>query len=79
LPVTLTWNRVSWAQGYQIQVDNTSDFRPVTYTVEVTADTLSANLDNLIDCTYYWRVRAKINDTTWGPWTAVQQFRLDLP
>lgn len=79
LPVTLTWNRVSWAQGYEIQVDHRSNFSSLKYRAEVAADTRAAVISNLIDCTYYWRVRAKINDTTWGPWSPVQQFFVDLP
>jgi glucose/arabinose dehydrogenase len=79
LPITLTWNRTSWAQGYEIQVDNGPRFTGPEYREEVPAGTLAVTITDLGACSYYWRVRAKIDDSTWGAWSAVQQFVLDLP
>jgi glucose/arabinose dehydrogenase len=79
-PVTLTWNRTSWAQGYEIQVDNGAGFMSLEYQDDqLSADTLSATVDGLVECNYYWRVRAKIDNNTWGAWSAAQRFGLDLP
>lgn len=80
LPVTLTWNRTSWAQGYEIQVDNGSTFSGPEYRDNtIPMGTLSATINDLTECNYYWRVRAKIDDNNWGEWGTVQQFSLDLP
>jgi len=80
LPVTLNWNRTTWAEGYEIQVDNGSGFTGIEYQDdEISASALSITINDLDECNYYWRVRAKKADDTWGSWSAVQQFGLDLP
>jgi glucose/arabinose dehydrogenase len=78
LPVLLTWNRISDVEGYEIQIDDTMSFTGVEHQEEFPADTLSVTVSDLIDCTYYWRVRAK-TDGTWGAWSRTQQFMLDVP
>ncbi len=80
LPFTLTWNRTSWSQGYEIQVARSSTFANLEYhDDDIAQGTLSATITALSECGYYWRVRAKINDTKWGAWSSTQQFVLDLP
>ena len=57
-PIALDWNDVATATGYQIQVDNDSDFSSVTVAPTSTASTYS--LSGLATgTTYYWRVQAQ--------------------
>ncbi len=57
-PITLDWNDVATATGYQIQVDNNSDFSSVTVAPTATASTYA--LSGLAaGTTYYWRVQAQ--------------------
>jgi hypothetical protein len=76
---TLTWNRVSYAAGYEIQVDNTATFTlPLSFTTQVNSpNTLEATTTALADGVYYWRVRAKKADGTFGPWSSVESFTVD--
>ena len=75
---TLTWGRVSWALGYEIQVDNQSDFsHPEFEDNALTIDELEVETTTLNDCSYYWRVRAKRTATTWGAWSPPQSFVID--
>ncbi len=65
----LTWGRVSWATNYQIEVATTNTFgAAVKFTSIVSADTLSAVTSALLDGIYFWHVRAKRTDGTWGGW-----------
>jgi hypothetical protein len=71
----LTWNPVSWAQGYQIQIDDDPNFgSPITVPVEFSTDTLSYTTPELANGTYYWHVRAKRDALNWGNWSATQTF-----
>lgn len=81
LPVVLTWNRISWAQGYEVQVDDQPDFSRPEYSAEVTEDAFSVTIPTLQDCAYNWRVRAKVDDANdvWGPWSSRQPFTLNAP
>jgi hypothetical protein len=78
--VSLTWNTVSWATGYQVQVNNAALFTG-TYNVlqELPVDQASLSVSPPQDGTYYWRVRAKKSDGTWGSWSAVESFSVDVP
>lgn len=77
---TLTWEGTIWAAGYWIQVDNQADFAHPEYdNANLTADQLSITVDALRDCTYYWRVRAKRATGTWGNWSAIDTFVVDVP
>jgi hypothetical protein len=42
------------------------------------ADTLFVT-PTLADGLYYWRVRAQKADSTWGAWSAVDSFVVDVP
>lgn len=73
---TLTWNRLSWAVGYEIQVDNLPSFStPLEYTKEVSSSTLAVT-PPLPDCLHYWRVRAKGNSNSWS---AVNSLVINAP
>jgi hypothetical protein len=64
---TLDWQGVSGATGFDVQLDNNSDFSSPVINTSTTASiyTLSSNLSG---GTYYWRVRAK-NSAGPGPWS----------
>jgi hypothetical protein len=73
---TLTWSEISWALGYQIELDDEPGFTsPTREPVAVAAFTTST----LSNGTYYWRVRAKKNDLEWGNWSATQSFVVSAP
>ncbi len=79
---TLSWGYVSWATGYAIEIDNNPFFTSVNYRYDtipgyeqsfVVADPLPNNM------TWYWRVRAKRADGTWGGWSATDSFVIRVP
>jgi hypothetical protein len=76
---TLTWDNITWALGYQIQIDDDPAFAsPIT--AELSADTLSYTLVYpLANDTYYWQVRAKRNDIDWGDWSATETIIVSAP
>ncbi|MBZ0283743.1 MAG: PQQ-binding-like beta-propeller repeat protein [Anaerolineae bacterium] len=75
---TLTWGRVSWATGYEIQVSLSMAFtEPLNFTTA--ADELSVTTTPLQSGTYYWRVYAKKSDGTPGLWSAIESFVVDIP
>jgi Tol biopolymer transport system component len=71
---TLTWNPVSWATNYHIQVATDSAFQTLVEDETVSASTLSLPLTNPARVTHYWRVQAKKPDGSWGSWSAVETF-----
>jgi hypothetical protein len=75
---TLTWNRVTWATAYQVQVDNQSDFISPEFETTLSADRQEAQTAPLWNGVYYWRVRPQ-NGTTWGIWSATGSFRVNTP
>jgi hypothetical protein len=76
---TLTWNAVSWAWGYQIEIDDDPAFgSPLT--AEVDANTLTYTVESeLSNGAYYWHVRAKQNATDWGDWSARETIIVSAP
>lgn len=77
---TLTWNPVSWATAYQVQVDNQVTFTSPEYqSGELSSGTLEVETSSLADGVYYWRVRAKTATGTWGTWTQAEAFMVDIP
>jgi uncharacterized repeat protein (TIGR01451 family) len=74
---TLTWNNITWATQYEIQVDSSSSFTaPLEFTIVVSASNLSVTTAALSEGTHYWRVRA-INGTTLGAWSSTASFMID--
>jgi hypothetical protein len=72
---TLTWNRVSWAVGYQIQLDTDTDFSASRYIADFSADTFIYTTPRLCNnFTYYWRVAAKRDPLTADNWSTIQTF-----
>lgn len=70
---TLTWNRVSGATAYQVQINRTTSMT-IPYDEYVTPDgeTLSYTTIPLEDGLWYWRVRARQPNGLWGSWSAYQ-------
>ena len=73
LTATLSWNAVSGATTYEVQVAISSGFVPAT----IDDSTLTATSKQVTvlsnGATYYWRVRAK-NAGGWGPYSVVRTF-----
>jgi len=77
---TLTWNTVTWAIAYEIQVDDNTGFTNPNFDKnDVPPGTLSATTTSLSDGIWYWRVRAKQTDGNWGGWSATASFMIDTP
>lgn len=76
---TITWDNITWALGYHIEIDDDPAFNsPIA--AELAADTLSYTVAYpLADDTYYWHIRAKRNATDWGDWSATQTFIVSAP
>jgi hypothetical protein len=74
--ITLTWDNVSWATGYELQVDTDAGFgAPRVYeNANLSVDTLSQLVTVPGNNTYYWRVLAKKADGTPGNYTPTQSF-----
>lgn len=77
----LTWNGISGATGYELQVDTDTNFLPgYVYT----NGSIPANTrflvpgDPLPNGVYYWRVRAKTS-TGFTPWSPVERFEILAP
>jgi uncharacterized repeat protein (TIGR01451 family) len=75
---TISWTDVTWATGYEIQVDNNATFASLEYSAEVGVESLSHEIQTpLPNGTYFWRVRAKRPDGTWGVWSVVDSFTIN--
>jgi hypothetical protein len=76
---TLSWNRVSYATEYEIQVDNSTTFLgTLNYTDTFPPDVLFVQLPNpLADGVYYWRVRGLKGTQPPGAWSTVLSFSID--
>jgi len=78
--IPLRWSRVSWAIGYELEVDNVSTFNsPLKYTAAVGAGVLTHTTSPLPNGTYYWRVRAKRTEDAWGEWSVAESFQVAAP
>ncbi len=77
-PPTLTWNPVSGATGYEIQVDNNPAFTSPEYQDNTLGpDDLQVTTPELPDGLYSWRVRARNASGIWGAWSAVDTLVVD--
>ncbi|MHB9138981.1 MAG: pre-peptidase C-terminal domain-containing protein, partial [Victivallaceae bacterium] len=78
--VALDWNdssdNTSGVKQYEVQVDNNNDFSSPENTV--TSGTSNANLSNMADGSYFWRVRTQDNFGNWSSWSATSSFDIDL-
>ena len=72
LTLTLSWNAVSDATGYQFQLDDTDEFSSPLYNEEVSET--SRDVSGLEEgVTYYWQVRANGACAT-GDWSETWSF-----
>jgi hypothetical protein len=72
---TLTWNRVSSASGYIVQVSRTATFSTWAFSATLLPSQLEVTTDTLVEGPYFWRVSANDGQT----WSAVESFTIDLP
>ncbi len=78
-PPTLTWNRVTNATRYEIQVSKLSTFTTSVFPIaSVPAGQLFFTTPQLAKGVYYWRVRA-IRGTAVGAWSAFDSFVVQGP
>ncbi|MBI5667897.1 MAG: S8 family serine peptidase [Chloroflexi bacterium] len=76
--VRLTWSAVTWATGYEIQVDDDPAFGSPD-SQRLPSGTLAADFTPTTGATYYWRVRAFSAEGAAGGWSAVDQFVVSTP
>ena len=78
---TLTWNRVSDAVGYVVQVDTDTAFlAPFSFSdPAIPAGVLSATTSSLPNGVYYWRVGVKRSGSATITWSSVQSFTVAAP
>ncbi len=75
----LCWNRVSWATGYVIQVDNTKPIvSPFEFSTTVSPDTLCVTTSSLAVGKHYWWVSA-MNGSKQGGWSNIDSFIVKFP
>jgi hypothetical protein len=74
--VTLSWNEVTWAVGYIVQWDDSSNFSsPTEILLPASARSVTITLPG--NGVYYWRVRGKNVANTMTSWSSVQSFQVD--
>lgn len=73
--VTLGWNAVTWAAGYEVQVSRNNTFTDLAYHNPNTA--ALAVTPTLADGAYFWRVRGLRSGGAPGAWSAVDTFTID--
>ncbi|MEO0189555.1 MAG: hypothetical protein ABIL18_01090 [candidate division WOR-3 bacterium] len=64
---------------FELQVNTTSDFNGAPSFSCITSYCIYLPVKLFGDSTYYWRVRAKYNETDWGEWSKVNTFRVRFP
>lgn len=80
---TLTWNPITWAIGYEVQIATAPDFSAIVRDkTDLDAADLAWVVDGspaLSDDLYYWRVRARRTAVEWGAWSSADAFWVDTP
>jgi hypothetical protein len=75
---TLKWSQITWATGYQIEVDNNPDFSSPEYeNDQLSSDNPELTISGIEDDTYYWHIRARNANGNWGQWSSPAPFVLD--
>lgn len=73
IPVTLSWEDVEDAEGYNLQIGMDPGFDSTVVTLDIT-DTSAEVSENIVDnTTYYWRIQAQLEPTNSG-WSDVWSF-----
>ncbi|MCX6134883.1 MAG: T9SS type A sorting domain-containing protein [Ignavibacteriales bacterium] len=73
LTSTFSWNAVSGATGYQLDVSKVQTFSPLTLSDSALTTNSKAVGPLSLNTTYFWRVRAK-NDGGWGDYSLTRAF-----
>ena len=74
---TFDWQDFAGATGYQIQIDNDSDFSsPIVDNNTLSISTFTP-ASNLSEATYYWHVKVKDSNEVWGDWCNTWNFTVD--
>lgn len=73
--VLLTWNPISWAESYTVQISRNLVFTDLVETIPSSDIFVEYTLSN---GTYYWRVRALATDQT-GKWSAPELITVEMP
>lgn len=81
LPFRLYWSGLSWAIGYEVQIDDNQQFSsPTSYPVAASLLEINLTADDVQGGeTYFWRVRGKIDAIRWGSWSEPQMFVIAVP
>jgi hypothetical protein len=70
----MSWNAVTGAATYEIQISTTNTFAAVTFgRTGLTARSIRVSPQLGSRTAYFWRVRA-VNTAGTGPWSAVRSF-----
>ncbi len=77
-PTKLTWNPVTSAYGYHIQVDTDKSFLS-PFIVDTTVRQPELLLNTLAPHRYYWRVQAIYENAGKGGWSATEAFTVGMP
>jgi hypothetical protein len=78
--ITLGWGGVSWADAYEVQIADRASFAsPRILEVVVPAHALEITTPPLANGLYYWRVRARQPNGSWGRWSEADSFRVAVP
>lgn len=77
----LTWNRVSWAIGYAVEVADNSNFQNTYWSnYQIASSVLEVQPTKPLHTgEWYWRVKARYKDGSWGDWSATGTFFVNLP
>ncbi|MEO8613202.1 MAG: choice-of-anchor Q domain-containing protein [Chloroflexota bacterium] len=77
--IDLTWTFITWASGYDIEVDNQSNFSSVNARKSVDGgQTLATSIQvPSAGVVYFWHIRAKKSDGTIGVWSAPETFYVE--
>lgn len=76
---TLSWNAVSGAVSYELQIATTSAFTSTVYSANAIAGLTHPVGSSLADGIYYWRVRAQFGNGTFSGWSTPDTFSIDVP
>jgi hypothetical protein len=77
---TLTFNAVSWATAYQLQISKSAAFAGTVVDVELPINPLNHTIANpLANGVYYWRLRARDANGVWGAWGPSDTFVVFVP
>ncbi|NUO80180.1 SUMF1/EgtB/PvdO family nonheme iron enzyme [candidate division KSB1 bacterium] len=75
---TFEWGPVEEAQAYHLQVSTNSGFAVLSFEAQLTNTSFRSPLSLSPGPLYYWRVRVQDAQGSWGPWSAVWSFRIEL-